>query len=66
MKIIVNGQEQEYSSKITIAELLEKLALEDKVMAAAVNMNIVKQDKWAQHYLEDGDKLELLDFVGGG
>lgn len=66
MKIIVNGQEQVYDNRLTLAELLQKLALEDKVMAAAVNMNIVKQDQWASHILEDGDKLELLDFVGGG
>jgi sulfur carrier protein len=35
-------------------------------MAAAVNMDIVKQDKWDIYQLKDGDKLELLDFVGGG
>ena len=42
------------------------MSLEDKVMAAAVNMNIVKQDSWDSYTLKDGDKLELLDFVGGG
>jgi sulfur carrier protein len=35
-------------------------------MASAVNMEIVKQDSWATYKLCDGDKLELLDFVGGG
>jgi sulfur carrier protein len=35
-------------------------------MAAAVNMDIVKQDSWSAYYLKNGDKLELLDFVGGG
>ena len=33
---------------------------------AAVNMEIVKQDSWNVYKLNDGDKLELLDFVGGG
>jgi sulfur carrier protein len=37
-----------------------------KVMAAAVNMEIVKQNDWDKCVLNDGDKLELLDFVGGG
>jgi len=29
-------------------------------------MNIIKQDSWDSYILKDGDKLELLDFVGGG
>ncbi len=66
MKIIVNGENKEYADKITLQEILNDLGLSDKVMAAAVNMNIVKQESWKTHMLSDGDKLELLDFVGGG
>lgn len=66
MKLIINGNEKEFTEKITLLEALKELKLEDKVMAAAVNMEIVKQDSWDQCRLSDGDKLELLDFVGGG
>lgn len=66
MNIIVNGQDKTFDENITIEELLKVLELEGKVMAAAVNMDIVKQDSWGDHRLNDGDKLELLDFVGGG
>ncbi|SFV75787.1 hypothetical protein MNB_SM-3-1322 [hydrothermal vent metagenome] len=66
MKIIVNGKEQEIAQKTSLLTLLKELSLEDKVMAAAVNMKIVKQDNWATYELKDGDKVELLDFVGGG
>ena len=66
MTIIINGEKREVQEKITVEELLKELALEDKVMAAAVNMEIVKQDSWNRQTLSDGDKLELLDFVGGG
>ncbi len=66
MTIIVNGQEKTIEEGATLLELLKKLDLEGKVMAAAVNMEIVKQDGWGGHTLTDGDKLELLDFVGGG
>ncbi|WP_457744766.1 sulfur carrier protein ThiS [Sulfurimonas sp.] len=66
MKIIVNGSEKEFEENITLAQALEKLELVGKVMAAAVNMEIVKQDSWEKHLLKDADKLELLDFVGGG
>ena len=66
MTVIVNGNEKEIEAGSTLLELLKKLELEGKVMAAAVNMEIVKQDQWGMHKLRDGDKLELLDFVGGG
>ena len=51
---------------ITLSEVLKELSLEGKVMAAAINMDIVKQDSWDTHILINNDKLELLDFVGGG
>ena len=66
MTIIVNGEVREFSKDSTIQNVLVKLSLEGKVMAAAVIMNIVKQNNWSSYKLNDGDKLELLDFVGGG
>ena len=66
MNIIVNGETREFKSESTLLEILNELSLEGKVMAAAVNMEIVKQDSWNTHKLNNGDKLELLDFVGGG
>ena len=66
MKLIINGEEREFKENITLQNVLNELSLDGKVMAAAVNMDIVKQDIWAQYKLNNGDKLELLDFVGGG
>ena len=66
MTLIINGKEKEFEENITLKKVLEQLSLEDKVMAAAVNMNIIKQDDWSSYKLNNKDKLELLDFVGGG
>ena len=66
MNIIINGETKVFEDKTTLGDILKQLSLEGKVMAAAINMEIVKQDIWATHQLNDGDKLELLDFVGGG
>ena len=66
MKLIVNGNEKEFKDNVTLQEVLKELNLEGKVMAAAVNMEIVKQDSWNEYKPKEGDKLELLDFVGGG
>ena len=66
MKLIINGEIKEFSEMLPLEKVLEELGLTGKVMAAAVNMEIVKQDNWKTYKLHDGDKLELLDFVGGG
>ncbi len=66
MKLIINGEKKEFNDNLPLQRVLEELGLIGKVMAAAVNMEIVKQDNWKSHKLNDGDRLELLDFVGGG
>ncbi len=66
MNVVVNGKELEIKENTTIQELLEQLKIEQKVMAVAVNMEIVKKDKWSEHKIKENDKLELLHFVGGG
>ena len=66
MKLIINGEAREFEENKTLQSVLKELSLDGKVMAAAVNMEIVKQDAWSEYSLKDGDKLELLDFVGGG
>jgi len=66
MKIIINGNEKEFKSGVTLLDVLKELSLEEKVMAAALNTQIIKQHEWGKCVLKDSDKLELLDFVGGG
>jgi len=66
MKLIINGEERDVSNNYTIGKILENLQIRDKVMAVAVNMEIVKKDNWDSFSPKEGDKLELLQFVGGG
>jgi len=66
MDIIINGNKKVFKESKTLENILKELSLDGKVMAAAVNMDIVKQNDWQHYKLKDGDKLELLDFVGGG
>lgn len=47
-------------------DLIRSLGLEERVMASALNMEIVKQDRWGDAVLKESDTIELLDFVGGG
>jgi len=66
MKLIINGESREFEGDKTLQNILSELSLDGKVMAAAVNMEIVKQNSWSSYVLKDNDKLELLDFVAGG
>ncbi len=66
MIITINGMERDVKEKITIKELLEELKILDKTMAVAVNMKIVKKDDWDKFILNENDKVEALNFVGGG
>jgi len=66
MNIIVNGEELNIKNETTVEELLEQLEIKEKVMAVAINMEIVKKDDWKSHTIRENDKLELLHFVGGG
>lgn len=66
MEIIVNGETLTVKEDTRLGTLLDEMGLKEKVMAAAVNMEIVKQEQWETHELHNGDNLELLDFVGGG
>lgn len=66
MNLIVNGEEKEFKDNATLQSVISELQVEDKVMAAAVNMEIVKKDQWNNYVVKNNDKLELLQFVGGG
>ena len=65
MKLIVNGEVKESNAQ-TIQELIDELGIESKVMASAVNMNVIKKEQWKNHQLLENDKVEFLQFVGGG
>ena len=66
MKITVNGEAREIPDETTLRQLIEALGIDEKVMAAAVNMEIVKKEDWRTYSLREGDRIELLHFVGGG
>lgn len=66
IRIVVNGKNMSIEKDTNLYELIEFLKISDKVMAAAVNMNIVKKDEWENYKLQESDKVELLNFVGGG
>ena len=66
MKLTINGENKNFDDTFSLQQIITDLKLEDKVMAAAVNMEIVKKDIWKDFIPKNDDKIELLQFVGGG
>jgi len=66
ISLIVNGEKKEFEENSTLKTIIMQLQIEDKVMAAAVNMEIVKKSEWNTFKVKENDELELLQFVGGG
>ena len=65
----VNGQVRKYgngNAPGTVAELVACMDLDAKMVVAEINGNIVSRQDFASHALADGDKVELVRFVGGG
>lgn len=66
MQLIINGEEKTIKENSTLLEIITDLQIIDKVMACAVNMEIVKKENWNTFTPKENDKIELLQFVGGG
>lgn len=66
MRIQVNGQDHELSGPTTLARLVERLGLDARKIAIERNLEIVPRSTYEQTALHDGDKLEIVNFVGGG
>ena len=65
MRIEVNGQGRETNAS-TVLDLIEELKLDPKKVAVERNLEIVPRSLHASTALADGDKIELVQFVGGG
>jgi sulfur carrier protein len=66
MRIIVNGAVLEKSNAATVSELLRELLINSDRVAVEVNLTIVKKEAYSTFKLNDGDKVEIVNFVGGG
>ncbi|MEW6601413.1 MAG: sulfur carrier protein ThiS [Nitrospirota bacterium] len=66
MKLKINGMEKEQDDGLTVTGLLESLKIDPGRVAVEVNLKIVKKCDYQDHVLNDGDTVEIVNFVGGG
>jgi sulfur carrier protein len=70
MELQINGEPRNFelssSTKFTLALLIQSLGMKSDRIAVELNREIAPRDRWSQITLKDGDRLEIVHFVGGG
>ena len=71
MKLHINGSEGEYGPpagepSLTVTGLIAALGMKTDRVAVELNHDIVPRDRWSETLLNEGDRLEVVHFVGGG
>ncbi|OHC76056.1 MAG: thiamine biosynthesis protein ThiS [Rhodospirillales bacterium RIFCSPLOWO2_12_FULL_58_28] len=66
MKLIINGEERGFDAPLDVEQLLGKIGLDAAKVAVERNLEIVPKSRYAGVMLKDGDKLEVVHFIGGG
>jgi sulfur carrier protein len=66
VKILLNGEAREVGAGTTLEGLLRELGLTEPMVATEVNLEIVVRAERARKVLSEGDRVEVVSFVGGG
>lgn len=66
MRLQINGDKKEFAGELTLADLVAQLGMKGDRVAIELNREIVSRTQWAETRLTEGDKLEIVHFVGGG
>ena len=66
MTIVVNGEPIECPDGLSLAEFVAKLGLKADRVAVELNRQITGRNRWSETALHEGDRLEIVHFVGGG
>jgi len=66
MRVHVNGESRETRGGTTVADLLRELEIRSERVAVEVNLEILDRNEFERRGLQDGDRIEIIAFIGGG
>jgi thiazole synthase len=66
MRLTINGEEQSFETPLTVAELLGRIGIDQHKVAVERNLAVVPRSEYGETRLADGDRLEVVHFIGGG
>ena len=66
MQITLNGEPFEIERPLSVVALLDKLEIDARRVAVEHNLTIIKRQRFPEVIVNDGDQVEIVNFVGGG
>lgn len=66
MELTINGEARRFEAPLSVAGLLVALGLEPRKIAVERNLEIVPKSLYGATTLAEGDRVEIVQFVGGG
>ena len=66
MELTINGNVREFSEPLSLQALIQQLGMKTDRVAVELNRDIVSRENWDETMLANGDRLEIVHFVGGG
>ncbi len=66
MQLQINGEAREVADELKLSELVGELSLAPERVAIELNQQVVRRNLWPATMLADGDRIEIVHFVGGG
>ncbi|HEX8190321.1 MAG TPA: sulfur carrier protein ThiS [Pyrinomonadaceae bacterium] len=66
MRVELNGEPKELAEGTTLLSLIEQLSLAPERVAVELNRDVVRRADWPATPLSEGDRVEVVHFVGGG
>ena len=66
MEITLNGETKQIEGEVTLDRLLDLFSLPRQRVAVELNRSVVSRNEWPAMVVNDGDKIEVVYFVGGG
>lgn len=66
MNLQINGEKRQIPLSLTVTDLLKTLDIDSRRVAVEINRVIIKKREYDNHNLNDGDAVEIVNFVGGG
>ncbi len=66
LRITLNGDTHEIAQPLTVIELLAQLDIDPRRVAVEHNLIVLKRDRFATTMVQEGDNVEVVNFVGGG
>ena len=66
INILLNGEMRQVANEIRLDQILDLFSLPKQRVAVELNKNVIRRAEWAETIIGDGDRLEIVHFVGGG